>query len=76
MGDGFCSLYQEIHYLEVCYIEVWVYIYDKIVKSHDAMPVSYCAIYRKLIKGIVRRFQIHIDLKLAVLGQTLQFASV
>ena len=26
MGAGFCSLYQEIHYFEVCYIEVWVYM--------------------------------------------------
>ena len=25
MGAGFSSLYQEIHYFEVCYIEVWVY---------------------------------------------------
>ena len=26
MGAGFCSLYQEIHYFEVCYIEVGVYV--------------------------------------------------
>ena len=26
MGAGFCSLYHEIHYIEVRYIKVWVYI--------------------------------------------------
>ena len=26
MGAGFCSLYCEIHYIEVRYIKVWVYI--------------------------------------------------
>ena len=25
MGAGFCSLYREIHYIEVRYIKVWVY---------------------------------------------------
>ena len=25
MGTGFCSLYREIHYIEVRYIKVWVY---------------------------------------------------
>ena len=25
MGAGFCSLYYEIHYIEYCYIEVWLY---------------------------------------------------
>ena len=25
MGAGFCSLHREIHYIEVCYIKVWVY---------------------------------------------------
>ena len=25
MGAGICSLYQKIHYFEVCYIKVWVY---------------------------------------------------
>ena len=25
MGAGFCSLYHEIHYIEVRYIKVWVY---------------------------------------------------
>ena len=25
MGTGFCSLYHEIHYIEVRYIEIWVY---------------------------------------------------
>ena len=24
-GAGICSLYQEIHYIEIRYIEVWVY---------------------------------------------------
>ena len=46
--------------------------YDKIVKSHDAMPVSHCAI-PQIDKGIVR-FQISTSNLL--LGQTLQFASV
>ena len=29
MGAGFCSLYCEIHYIEVRYIEVWVYLQNK-----------------------------------------------
>ena len=27
MGAGFCWLYREIHYIEVCYIKVWLYLY-------------------------------------------------
>ena len=41
MGAGFCSLYQEIHYFEVCYIEVWVYIAKFVVKL-EANPCPTC----------------------------------
>ena len=43
MGAGFCSLYHEIHYIEVHYIKVWAYIenlqggplhYHVLKKSH------------------------------------------
>ena len=27
MGAGFCWLYREIHYIEVRYIKVWLYLY-------------------------------------------------
>ena len=27
-GAGICSLYQEIQYIEIRYIEVWVYYYN------------------------------------------------
>ena len=29
-GAGICSLYQEIHYIEIRYIEVWVYVSQKL----------------------------------------------
>ena len=32
-GAGICSLYHEIHYIEIRYIEVWVYIYQDTMKS-------------------------------------------
>ena len=32
MRAGFCSLYREIHNIEVCYIKVWVY--------YVAMPID------------------------------------
>ena len=33
MGAWFCSLYREIHYIEVCYIKVWVYLKFHIVSG-------------------------------------------
>ena len=38
MGAGFCSLYCEIQYIEVRYIEVWVYV--KIKFSLDLLMVK------------------------------------
>ena len=38
MGAGFCSLYREIHYIEVCYIKVWVY-FNCILKKKVLVPI-------------------------------------
>ena len=34
MAARFCSLYREIHYIEVCYIEVWVYTHNTLESLH------------------------------------------
>ena len=41
MGAGFCSLYHEIHYIEVRYIKVWVYFFSIFgALSHDKMMMG------------------------------------
>ena len=46
MGAGFCSLYREIHYIEVCYIEVWVHMYKLI---HYIVYILYISIVHFLV---------------------------
>ena len=39
-GAGFCSLYREIHYYEIHYNEIWVYIYICIYTYFASPPVG------------------------------------
>ena len=41
MAAGFCSLYCEIHYIEICYIEVWVY-YQNDTEWHNKFRFCCC----------------------------------
>ena len=38
MGAGFCSLHQEIHYIEVRFIEVWG-IYYSVLKVEEKLTI-------------------------------------
>ena len=50
---GFCSLYHEIHYFEVCYIKVWVYYFY--VNFFCCCQVTLC------IYALARTTQKHAD---------------
>ena len=69
MGAGFCSLYREIHYIEVRYIKVWVYNYSNVsivlfCKAKFLCVTVSCEEFLLLVptlfaslKSIVRRFE-------------------
>ena len=40
MGAGFCSLYCKIHYIEVRYIKVWVYVFYFRIASNAGRAVG------------------------------------
>ena len=67
MGAGFCTLYHEIHYIEVRYIKVWVYLWFFLIFPGEIEEVG-AQRYQKISPSIHEtHFEEDIDLPTTVL---------